>query len=74
MFGELILDIFNGRPWSDGERTLPAVCVVDVLDEDFKIDGRSVVGKAIVMAHAYDDNEMIVGMKKMQLLLSRRVE
>lgn len=51
MFGELILDIFHGSPWPDGEWTLPAVCVVDVLDKDFEIDGRCVAGEAIVMTH-----------------------
>lgn len=51
MFGELILDIFDGGPWPDGEWTLPAVCVVDILDEDFEIDGRCIVREAIVMTH-----------------------
>ena len=51
MFGKLILDIFDGRPWPDGEWTLPSVCVVDILDEDFEIDGGCVVREAIVMTH-----------------------
>ncbi len=56
MFCELILDIFNTRPWPYGQWALPTVSVVNVLDEYLQVDGRVdlIVGEAVVVTHDGD--------------------
>lgn len=58
VLGQLILDVLDGSPRVHRERTLTAVCVVDILDEDLEVGG-GVEGEAIVMTHDYDGNDEI---------------
>jgi len=50
VFGQLILDVLDGSPRADSQGTLAAICVMNILDKYFQVEG-CIVGKAVVMTH-----------------------